>query len=204
MLLLSAPSDHHTPLEDALAFLTGTGLVALSVQFLQGSGLITGQIAGLSLVFSYWGDWPFGLVFFLLNLPFYFFAVARMGWRFTVKTFTAVALLSGLSEAMGQLIALDVGHPGLAAFLAGITAGTGLLVLFRHGATLGGIGIMALYIQDRLGIRAGLIQLGFDALVFGLAAFLFAAPVVLWSLAGAVLLNVIILMNHRRDRYVAT
>ncbi len=204
MLLLSAPPDHHTPVEDALAFLTGTGLVALSIQFLQGPGLITGQIAGLSLVFSYWGAWPFGLVFFLLNLPFYFFAVARMGWRFTLKTFAAVALLSALSEAMGRLITLDVGHPGLAAFLAGITAGTGLLVLFRHGATLGGIGILALYVQDRLGIRAGLIQLGFDGFVFALAALLFSAPIVLWSLAGAVLLNVIITMNHRRDRYVAT
>lgn len=203
MLLLSAPPDHHTPLEDALAFLTGTGLVALSVQFLQSAELITGQIAGLSLILSYWGGWSFGLVFFLLNLPFYIFAILRMGWTFTVKTFVAVALLSLLSEAMGRLIGLDVGHPALAAFLAGISAGTGLLVLFRHGATLGGIGIMALYIQDKLGIRAGIIQLGFDALVFLLAAFLFPAPVVLWSLAGAVLLNVIITMNHRRDRYVA-
>ena len=204
MLLLSAPPDHHTPLEDALALLVGTGLVALSVQFLQSAGLITGQIAGLSLVLAYIGDWPFGLVFFLLNLPFYFFAVARMGWIFTLKTFLAVALLSVISETMGRHIALDVGHPGLAAFLAGITAGTGLLVLFRHGATLGGVGIMALYIQDRMGVRAGLIQLGFDALVFILAAFLFPAPIVLWSLAGAVLLNVIIAMNHRRDRYVAS
>ncbi len=204
MLLLSAPPDHHTPLEDALALLVGTGLVALSVQFLQSAGLITGQIAGLSLVLAYIGDWPFGLVFFLLNLPFYFFAVARMGWIFTLKTFLAVALLSVISETMGRHIALDVGNPGLAAFLAGITAGTGLLVLFRHGATLGGVGIMALYIQDRMGVRAGLIQLGFDALVFILAAFLFPAPIVLWSLAGAVLLNVIIAMNHRRDRYVAS
>ena len=204
MLLLSAPPDHHTPLEDALAFPTGTGLVALSVQFLQSAELITGQIAGLSLVLSYWGGWPFGLVFFVLNLPFYAFAVARMGWTFTIKTFTAVALLSLLSEAMGRLITLDVGHPALAAFLAGIAAGTGLLVLFRHGATLGGIGIMALYVQDRLGIRAGIIQLGFDALVFILAAFLIPAATVLWSLAGAVLLNLIITMNHRRDRYVAS
>ena len=204
MLLLSAPPDHHTPLEDALAFLIGTGLVALSIQFLQSAELITGQIAGLSLLLAYVGTWPFGLVFFLLNLPFYVFAVARMGWVFTLKTFIAVALLSAISEAMSDFISLDIGHPGLAAFLAGITAGTGLLVLFRHGATLGGVGIMALYLQDRFGIRAGLIQLGFDAFVFLLAAVLFPAPVVLWSLAGAVLLNLIITMNHRRDRYVAS
>lgn len=204
MLLLSAPPDHHTPLEDALAFLTGTGLVALSVQFLQAAGLITGQIAGLSLVLAYGSGWSFGLWFFVLNLPFYGFAIARMGWRFTIKTFIAVALLSGIVEAMGRLVTLDVAHPALAAFFAGITAGTGLLVLFRHGATLGGVGIMALYIQDKAGIRAGVIQLGFDALVFCIAVVLFPATVVGWSLAGAVLLNLLITFNHRRDRYIAT
>lgn len=203
MLLLSAPPDRHTPLEDGLAFLTGTGLVALSVVFLKSAGLITGQIAGLSLVLSYASGWSFGLLFFLLNLPFYGFAIARMGWRFTVKTFVAVALLSAFTEMLGRLVTLDIAHPALAAFLAGITAGTGLLVLFRHGATLGGVGILALYVQDRLGIRAGIIQLGFDALVFIAAVLLFPAPVIGWSLAGAVLLNILIMLNHRRDRYIA-
>ena len=204
MLLLSAPPDRHTPLEDALAFFTGTGLVALSIAFLQAADLITGQIAGLSLVLSYASGLPFGVLFFLLNLPFYGFAIARMGWRFTVKTFLAVALLSGMTELLGRLITLDIAHPALAAFFAGITAGTGLLVLFRHGATLGGVGIMALYIQDKLAIRAGIIQLCFDALVFIAAVFLFPAATVAWSLAGAVLLNLLIALNHRRDRYVAT
>lgn len=203
MLLLSAPPDHHTRFEDALALLTGTVLVALAVQVLQAGGLITGQIAGLSLVLSYWGGWSFGAVFFVLNLPFYLFAVRRMGWRFTLRTFAAVALLSGLTEIMGRLVTLELAHPGLAALVAGILAGTGLLVLFRHGATLGGIGIMALYLQDRTGLRAGWVQLGFDAMVFLAAFLLFPAPTVLWSLAGAVLLNLIIAMNHRRDRYIA-
>jgi len=204
MLLLSAPPDHHTRFEDALAFLTGTVLVALAVQVLQAADLITGQIAGLSLILSYWGGWSFGLVFFLLNLPFYVFAVLRMGWRFTIKTFLAVALLSALSELMSQFVTLELAHPALAALTAGILAGTGLLVLFRHGATLGGVGILALYLQDRTGLRAGWVQLGFDAGVFVLAFALFPAQTVLWSLAGAVLLNLLIAMNHRRDRYIAT
>ncbi len=184
--------------------LTGTGLVALSVQFLQASGLITGQIAGLSLVLGYVSGWSFGLVFFVLNLPFYGFALARMGWRFTVKTFLAVALLSAMTELMASHVSLGVGHPALSALFAGITAGTGLLVLFRHGATLGGVGILALYVQDRFAIRAGLIQLGFDLVVFVIAVFVLPAPTVAWSLAGAVLLNLMIALNHRRDRYIAT
>lgn len=204
MLLLSAPPDKHTAAEDALAFVVGTALVALSIQFLTAADLITGQIAGLSLLTAYMGDWPFGAVFFALNLPFYVFAVLRMGWRFTIKTFLAVGLLSLMAEGMGAWVTLSLPHPALGAFLAGITAGPGLLVLFRHGASLGGVGILALYMQDRVGIKAGVIQLGFDALVFVAAAFVLDTGIVLWSLLGAILLNIVIAMNHRRDRYIAS
>jgi uncharacterized membrane-anchored protein YitT (DUF2179 family) len=77
------------------------------------------------------------------------------------------------------------------------------LSLFRHGATLGGVGVVALWLQDTRGIQAGNTQLLFDVVVFGLAFLVLSAPVVLWSLLGAVILNMIVTVNHRRDRYVA-
>ena len=49
------------------------------------------------------------------------------------------------------------------------------LALFRHGASLGGIGIVALMLQDRLGWRAGWVQLAFDAVLFA-ASFLVVPP----------------------------
>lgn len=193
----------HRPIEDALALLIGTVLVAVGVQFLNAGGLITGQVAGLALIGSYITEWSFGAVFFVLNLPFYWLAVRRMGWAFTVKTFTAVALLSVTSEALSRIVDLSTVPMPLAAVLAGVQVGAGMLVLFRHGASLGGVGIVALYIQDSTGFRAGNVQLGVDAVVFAIATALFPLPVVGWSLLGAVVLNVIIAMNHRRDRYVA-
>jgi uncharacterized membrane-anchored protein YitT (DUF2179 family) len=91
----------------------------------------------------------------------------------------------------------------VAAVLFGVLAGSGLLTLFRHGATLGGVGIVALWLQDRGTMKAGQVQLIFDLGVFALALALFPWPVVLWSLVGAAILNLIITVNHRRDRYIA-
>lgn len=193
----------HAPYEDALALITGTILVALSVQFLRAEDLITGQTAGLALVVSYAAGIGFGPVFFALNLPFYWFAFRRMGMAFSLKTFAAVALISGLSELLHATLTIDVGYPAIAAVLAGVTAGPGLLAIFRHNASLGGVGIIALYLQDHFAIRAGRTQLLFDVGVFALALALFPWQTVLWSLLGAVVLNVIIILNHRRDRYVA-
>ncbi len=199
----SDPIPRHTPLDDALGLFAGCVMMALCVHLLRAGGLITGQIAGLSLVGAYASGLEFGLVFFVLNLPFYGLAIRRMGWLFTTKTFAAVALVSALSWLMPQLFHIDALHPGAAAVLGGVIGGAGLLALFRHGATLGGIGILGLYLQDKGVLRAGQLQMGFDACVFALALFLFDWQMVAWSLLGAVVLNMIITMNHRRDRYVA-
>ncbi|MEN8657661.1 YitT family protein [Marivita sp.] len=202
-LLSKPPADRHTVLEDIQGILIGSTLVALSIQFLTQSNLVTGQIAGLALVSSYATDWSFGLVFFVLNLPFYILAVHQLGWTFTLKTFAAVALMSTISELFPHFLTLEMVHPALGAVLGGVLAGIGILSLFRHGATLGGVGIVALWLQDKRGIQAGNTQLLFDVFVFGLAFWILPAPVVVWSLLGAVILNLIVTVNHRRDRYVA-
>ncbi|MBP0482042.1 YitT family protein [Sagittula salina] len=201
-LLHLPPADRHTFWEDVVGLLVGTLLMALAVMVLKAGGLITGQIAGLSLLLSYASGWSFGAVFFVLNLPFYLLALRRMGVKFTIKTFAAVALLSGFTEVLPLGLSIEVLHPVLAALLFGVLAGLALIVLFRHGATLGGVGIVALWLQDKRGIPAGNTQLAFDAGVFALAFAMLPWPVVLTSLAGSVILNLMITVNHRGDRYI--
>ena len=204
MLILSPPSaTRHTWIEDAQGIVIGATLVALSIQFLKASGLFTGQIAGLALIASYPTEWSFGLTFFAMNLPFYLLAVRQLGWRFTLKSAGAVALMSSMSDLFPLLLTINDLPAPVGAVLFGILAGVGLLSLFRHGATLGGVGIVALWLQDTRNIPAGNTQLAFDLCVFLAALLLFPWQIVAWSLLGAVVLNGIITINHRRDRYIA-
>lgn len=192
----------HTWPEDALALILGTSMCALGIQFLTHAGLVTGQTAGLAVLISYLSGWSFGVVFFVVNLPFYILAIARMGRPFVVKTVIGVAMLSVMTELAHHALRIDYIQPALAAFLAGATLGLGLLAMFRHGASLGGIGILVFYLQDRFNIRAGYVQLGFDAVLFAVA-FLFLDPgLLLWSAMGAMIVNVIVAINHRHDLYV--
>ena len=203
LLLSSPPPTRHSLAEDVQGILIGATLVALSIQFLRASDLITGQIAGLALVLGYPTGWAFGPTFFVLNLPFYLLALRSLGWRFTLRSLIAVTVMSSLSETIPLALTINSLHPALGALLFGVLAGVGLLSLFRHGATLGGVGIVALWLQDSRGIRAGHVQLGFDLCVFAGALLLFPPALVGWSLLGAVVLNGIIAINHRRDRYIA-
>jgi len=194
----------HNLFEDAQGLIFGAAMCAFGVHILTSAGLVTGQTAGLAVLISYATGWAFGPVFFVINLPFYALALARMGLRFTVKTFIAVALLSLFTLVIPQVVSFDRLDPLAAACLFGIVTGPGLLALFRHGSSLGGVGIVALQVQDRTGFRAGWVQLGFDAVLFAVALALLDPLLVLWSLLGSVVINLIIAVNHRRDRYIGT
>lgn len=86
--------QRHRFYEDALAIVMGTLMAALGVTLYAEATLAVGGTAGISLLSSYVSGWSFGVIFFVINLPFYVLAIARMGWPFTLRTFAAVALVS--------------------------------------------------------------------------------------------------------------
>lgn len=198
---LSTNAPRHSPLEDVLAIVTGTLFVSLGITLFKQGGLISGGTAGVAFLIHYATSLPFGVVFFTINLPFYYLAVRRMGWRFTCKTFCAVALVSWLSELHAHFVHLDTLNPLYAGAIGGTLMGVGLIVLFRHQASLGGVNIVALYLQDRYGIRAGKFQMAVDVGIVLTSLFVVSPAALAASLVGAVTLNLSIALNHRPGRY---
>ncbi|NAZ36826.1 YitT family protein [Rubellimicrobium sp. CFH 75288] len=196
-----APAPHGV-LDDVQGLAAGVVLAAFGITILTHLGLVTGQTAGLAVLISYATGWPFGAVFFVVNLPFYWLGWRRLGGAFVVKTFVAVAALSGLSALMPRWVGFAWLDPVFGAALFGLVTGVGLLALFRHGASLGGVGILALLLQDRTGFRAGWTQLAFDVALFGAALLLLDWATVAISAWGALVLNLVIAINHRKDRYI--
>ncbi|MCB5409685.1 YitT family protein [Pseudogemmobacter faecipullorum] len=190
--------------EDLQGIIIASAQAALGIFLLRAAGLVTGGTAGTALVLSYLMGWNFSLTFFALNLPFFAFAWLARGPVFFCKNIATVTAVSLMTEAMKPYLLIDSIHPGLAALIFGISAGVGLLGLFRHASSLGGASIVALILQDRFGIKAGWTQLAHDAVLFLIAAFLFPATMVLWSLLGTVILNLVVAFNHRRDWYVVS
>jgi uncharacterized membrane-anchored protein YitT (DUF2179 family) len=177
-------------------------LAALGVTMLSAAHLLIGGTAGLGFLLRYSMGVSFGTAFFILNLPFYWLAYKRLGSAFTVKTFAAVATTSLLTGLLPQLIVIDRIDPMAAAMFGGLLIGCGMLILFRHRASLGGFGILALYLQDHFGWRAGFVQLGLDCLVLALSFFVASPIVILCSVLAAVTLNLTLAINHRTDRYI--
>ncbi|MDR3410893.1 MAG: YitT family protein [Formivibrio sp.] len=195
----SAPP--HSLIEDIQALLVGTLFIALSVVLFRHAGLLTGGTAGMAFLLHYVSGYPFGAIFFVINLPFYIFAVRALGWTFTFKTFAAIAMLSLYSEILPHWIQLGSLQPVFATVMAGLLAGVGLLMLMRHNASLGGLGVMAIYLQKTRGWRAGKVQMAGDCLIVGTALLVKDVSLVALSVLGAVALNLVITINHRPGRY---
>jgi len=198
---LAAP-PRHSSLEDVMALATGTFLVSLGVYLLETAGAVTGGAPGLALLAVRAVEADFAVVYAVVSVPFLVLAATRFGAAFTARSVVAVAAVAGFSLVHPQALSIDAVSPVYGTLVGNLAVGVGLLVLFRHRTSLGGFGVLALLAQERLGWRAGWVQLALDATVVLSAIAVTPAPTVLLSVIGAGLLNVLLAVNHRPGRYL--
>ncbi len=191
----------HSLRENLLALTLGSALVSLGVIFFNQVGLLTGGTAGLAIFLTKVTDFSFGQVFFALNLPFCLLSVMRMGWRFTINTFIAVTIVSFAVDHLHHVIQIAHINQFYAALLGGGLIGIGMLIIFRHKMSLGGFNILALFLQERFGIRAGKVQMALDCTIVVFSLFIVEPYLIALSVLGAVATNLILAMNHKPGRY---
>ena len=191
----------HKWFEDIVALFVGTSLVAFGMLFLKETGMVMGGTAGLSLLLHYKLNIPFGTLFFFINLPFYYLAIRQMGWVFTLKTFVAVGLVSFISNHQSAVVQIEHLNPIYAAIFGGFLFAVGLIIIFRHKASLGGFSILALFMQKKFGVRVGWTLMVLDMTIMIISVSVVTPIHLVLSILCAVTLNVIIALNHRTDRY---
>ena len=194
-------AEKHALWEDLLALPSGAFLMSFGIFLLGEIGGVAGGLAGVAILGSYWTGAAFGLLYFLVNIPFYWLAARRMGWRFTVKTLVVVTIVSVFTAMHGLYLDVSSITPLYGAIFAGLAIGVGMIMIFRHGASAGGFGILAAYLQDQRGWRAGYVQGALDLLVVAAAIALVPLDILAYSILGAVLLNLVLAINHRPGRY---
>ena len=178
---------HHSVAEDVQGMVLASLVAALGMSLFAQGGVMIGGMAGVSLLLHYALGWNFGLVFVLSNLPFYWIAVRRMGWEFTLKTFVAVGATGLLTDLLPRWIRY-----------AHVDTWFSALV----GGALCGLGILAVYLQRERGWSAGKVQLAFDAVLMAVALAVLSPAKVAYSALGAVVLSLVLTFNHRPNRYM--
>ena len=202
MKTVDKKSTRHSIFEDLFGLLSGSILFSVGLSLLHASGVLTGGAAGLALLVANNTGGQVGTIYLLIGIPFFFLALWKKGWRFTLRSTLNVAFVSYLTNQMPKIFSLQVQNKFIATIIANVLLGIGMIVIFRHFSSLGGFNVVALLAQERLNIKAGYVQLGLDAVVLLIGFTSYSPRIVLISLVGDVILNMCLAINHRSERYV--
>ncbi len=192
----------HTLFEDLLSISVASILLSFGIALFSHQQFLIGGTAGVAFLTQYATGFSFGWVFTIINIPFYLLSFWKLGRVFTMKTIFSVSLISVLSDFVPEVFKFGEINPLYAAALGGFLIGTGLLILFRHKASLGGLNIMSIYLQKYHKINAGKFQMIVDVFVIAGAILIVDIMAVLYSVLAAVFLNLILAVNHRPGRYL--
>ena len=168
----------------------GTAIYAFGLHyFVLPNTLMEGGVTGIGLLLYYIFDWPLSVTTLLLNVPLFLAGWKKLGWRAMALTlYGTVCLIVSLwlmerAVDMGLIVPLaGRGDLILPALYAGVTLGTGLGIVFRFGATTGGMDIAARILVRQYGWSMGRTILGLDAAVIGSSLFFVPVERVLYTL----------------------
>lgn len=164
-----------------LVGLIGAFIMAFGLeQFLIPNGIMDGGIVGISIMISKFISIPTGVFLLLLNLPFIYIGYKKIGKTFAVLTAIGITFLSTLTVYLHKFDAFT-DDPMLATVFGGMLLGVGVGLMLKAGGCLDGTEAMALIISGKTGQSVGNIIMIINAVIFGVAGFLFGWEIAMYS-----------------------
>ena len=140
-----------------------------------------GGVTGIATVISSLTGLSVGLLSFIINVPLFLTGWRQVGWRFAVRSFVAMVLLSLFIDLLPPLN--PTGDIMLATIFGGVLLGVGLGIVVRAGATTGGTDMAAKMLHRLAGFMPiATILFMIDATVVLIAAMVFGIKAGLWAL----------------------
>ncbi len=148
--------------------------------FLLPNSFIDGGIMGISLLIAEVTKFPLPVLVFALNIPFILLGYKQISKEFAAKTFLGIC---GLAIVLAFVSFPAISNDKiLGAVFGGFFLGLGIGLSVRGGSVLDGTEVMALSISKRTALTIGDIILGFNIIIFAIAAIVFPIETVLYSI----------------------
>lgn len=154
-------------LAGALIYAVGLGF------FLEPNRLSAGGVAGIALLISQVVPIGTGILILLLNIPIMLLGMWKFGVRFMGMTVGVLLISSPLIDLFASWGALTE-QPLLAAMAGGALMGSGMGVLYRAGASSGGMDVLTKLLHLRFPyVKTGILYLLLDAAIVAVTAVVF-------------------------------
>ncbi|OIJ18950.1 hypothetical protein BKP45_14580 [Anaerobacillus alkalidiazotrophicus] len=158
--------------------LSGLFLTAFGIKILAQNLLTFGGTAGIATIFTYFTSFSWGLLFLFVNLPFFIISIQQLGKWFTLSSLLSIISISIIRDAFDFIVPAFQISDINATVLAGVFIGIGVTLVLNNGSSLGGIHILALYLDKKFNLNRGFTIFVCDSLII-----LFAVLYVGWNSA---------------------
>lgn len=159
-----------------IAIAIGAFLAAYAIDvFLLPNNIIDGGIVGIAMILGQLTSKTYiPYFFFLLNLPFLYFAYRNVGKVFLFHMFFAYAVFVGSLVFMSQVVHWEFTGDYLeVVVIGGAILGIGLGMIIRYGGCLDGTEILGIIINKRIGFTVGQVVLMCNIFIFGAAGLVY-------------------------------
>lgn len=133
--------------------------------FLDPNNIAPGGVTGISILVNRFTKIPTGTVNMLINIPIVLLGLWKFGWRFIFSTMYVLALITVFINTFAAHGAVT-SDLLIASVLGGALIGVALALVFKAGATTGGIDIIVKVVRTRRRhIKTNILFLIFDSTV---------------------------------------
>lgn len=157
------------------AFIAGFALEG----FLIPNSMIDGGIVGISMMLSTITKANLGVIIVLINTPFIFLALKKLGKLFVAQTLFAIAMLGLSVNIFHYHTATD--DTLLATVFGGVILGIGVGIVLRNNAAMDGTEIISIRLAKKMGFSIGEIIMFFNVFIYTAAGFLYGWDKAMYS-----------------------
>lgn len=166
--------------------------IAISL-FLDPNNIAPGGVTGISILVNRFTAIPTGTVNLLINIPIVLLGLWKFGWRFICSTMYTLALITVFINTLAIYGALT-DELLIASVIGGALIGVALALVFKAGATTGGIDIIIKVVRTkRKHIKTNILFLAFDSMVIIASWIVFQDLTVAFYAGIAVVVNSIVM-----------
>ena len=148
--------------------------------FLVPNQMIDGGVVGVSMILSHLFDYNLGLLIVILNIPFVCLALTKMGKKFVLQTFFAIAM-HGIATNLFHHFPVTEDHL-LATVFGGMILGLGVGIVLKNEGSLDGTEIMSLVLSKKFGLSVGEIIMAFNIFIYGASGLVFGWEQAMYSI----------------------
>lgn len=141
--------------------------------FFDANSLAPGGVTGIAIIISHLTKIQTGTLFMILNIPILLFGLWKFGWKFIVSSVYCTGLISVFTNFWAYVKPPET-DLFIVALSGGILVAIGMGIVFRNGATTGGMDIVVKFLRTKYPhMRTGTMFMVIDAFVIMLSGVVF-------------------------------